>query len=77
MEKLGIPKVGEMVQCKTGEILKFELVDPVGAFTARLKGLKGEWTDYRIQGESKNLPGFFAANEAVKVDPKDHPGHET
>lgn len=69
--------VGDVVKFETGEILKFEEIDPEGQFSARVKGIKtGEWTGYRIQGESIKLPLFLAQQKAVKLDPKDHPEPE-
>lgn len=68
--------VGDVVRCKTGEILKFEQLDDE-QFTARVKSMMtGEWTDFRVQGASANLPGFLAQQQAEKLDPKDHPEPE-
>jgi hypothetical protein len=70
-------KVGDVVKFKTGEILKFEEIDPEGTFSARVKSVKdGQWTDYRLQGESIKLPLFLRQQGAIQLDPKDHPEPE-
>lgn len=70
-------KVGDVWRMKSGEILKFTEIVVGGLFKARLKGLPGEWTDYYMEGESWKLKPFLKQNEAIKLNPNDHPEPES
>lgn len=67
-------KVGTMFKMPSGEVLKVKsLKNSKGNFVARLFGLKGEWTDYFIEGESKKLNEFITEGNAQIVSSKSYP----
>lgn len=60
-------KIGDVYRTKTGEGLKIETFDwPNGEFTAQVRGIPGEWTEYRIKGDAFKLPAFLREQKAVK-----------
>lgn len=67
-------KAGDVVEMESGQVLKFEKVDPRGQFVAKVKSMKtNKWTQFRIQGESIKLPLFLRQQNAKIVDPSLHP----
>ena len=67
-------KIGTMFKMPTGEVLKIKkLDDENGFFEARLFGLKGQWTDYAVEGPQDNLHLFFTDGGAVFVNELDYP----
>lgn len=60
-------KVGDVFRCKAGEGLRVVEFDPNGRFSCQVRSMTtGEWTDFHMEGESANLPGFLKEQGAVQ-----------
>ncbi len=60
-------KIGDVFLMADGVGLRIEKYEEDGKFAAQVRSYStGEWTDYRITGDSVKLPLFLEAGKAVK-----------